>query len=246
MRSHPHLLLGGYPQRVDNPLTSATARFIAAISPLSDEQMAAPSRLPGWSRGHVATHIARNADAMVNICTWAKTGVQTPMYASVAERDSAIEAGAHRSAAEILADVTRSSIRLAKAIESLDEKALTATVRRGAAGAGPAFPASSIPWMRLREVEIHLVDLDLVPTFAQSPLDFLTSLLAEEVPNFDGRISGLVLMCAEGSRFQIGDGKQAIRGAIGDITAWLLGRAKSSEIARLASDQPIPAPPKWL
>jgi maleylpyruvate isomerase len=183
---------------------------------------------------------------MVNVCTWARTGVQTPMYTSVAQRDSEIESGARRGSAEILSDVALSANQLAGAIKSLDEKALNATVRRGAAAAGLAFPASSIPWMRLREVEIHLVDLDLAPTFAQSPLEFLTPLLVEEVPRFDGRISGLLLLCNEGLRFQIGEGEQTIRGSIGDITAWLLGRANRSEIARLVSDKPIPTPPKWL
>ncbi|MEV0474381.1 maleylpyruvate isomerase N-terminal domain-containing protein, partial [Streptomyces prunicolor] len=28
--------------------------------------VAEPSRLPGWSRGHVLAHLARNADALVN------------------------------------------------------------------------------------------------------------------------------------------------------------------------------------
>jgi maleylpyruvate isomerase len=219
---------------------------MAAISPLSDEQMGTASRLPNWTRGHVATHIARNADAMVKVCTWAETSVETPMYGSVAERDAGIELGAYRSAAEIVDDVAKSARRLVDAFESLSQRALTSVVRRGAAARGPAFLASDIPWMRLREVEIHLVDLDLSSTFAESPLDFLTSLLLEEVPIFGERIQGLLLICNEGPRYQIGDGEQVIAGSIGDITAWLLGRANESEVRRLVSLQPIPTLPKWL
>ncbi len=229
-----------------NQLTSATTRFMATIAPLSDEEMSAASRLPNWTRGHIATHIARNADAMVNLCTWAKTGVQLPMYASQEERDRDIELGSGRSAAEIVADVDESASRLTAAIESLDEAARKAMIRRGAAAAGPAFPAIQIPWMRIREVEIHLVDLGLGPTFSDTPIEFLTALLAEEIPNFDSRMAGLTLNCSEGSQFKIGDGHQLINGTIGDITAWLLGRANPNEIARLVSDQPIPTPPKWL
>jgi maleylpyruvate isomerase len=183
---------------------------------------------------------------MVKVCTWAETGIETPMYGSVAERDAGIELGAYRSAAEIVADVAKSAKRLVDAFESLGQRALTSVVRLGAAARGPAFLASDIPWMRLREVEIHLVDLDLSPTFADCPFEFLNSLLLEEIPKFDERIQGLVLICNEGPRYQIGDGARVIEGSIGDITAWLLGRTNESEVRRLVSLQPIPTPPKWL
>ncbi len=194
----------------------------------------------------MATHIARNADGMVNLCTWARTGIETPMYPTQEARNSQIENGARRPAGEIVADVSNSAEQLASAFAALDEAALTVPIRRGANATGPQYPASTIPWMRLREVEIHLVDLDLTATFAQSPVEFLTALLAEETPNFDSRMSGLTLMSNEGSRFRIGDGTQTITGSIGDIAAWLLGRANEGELARLKSDMPIPVPPKWL
>lgn len=227
-------------------LVDATRRFLTAISPLTDEQMSAPSRLPNWRRSHVATHIARNADAMVNLCVWASTGVQSPMYRSQEERDSQIESGARRSANQIVTDVSESAERLAVAIEALSDSALGFFIRRGAAAVGPLSPASDIPWMRQKEVEIHLVDLDLAPTFADTPLEFLTALLAEEVPNFDSRMLGLTLITKEGPVFKIGDGVQCITGSIGDFTAWLLGRSKETEIARLSSDAMLAAPPRWL
>jgi len=71
--------------------------------------MKAPSRLPGWSRAPVATHIARNADAMVNVCTWAKTAIETPMYESKGERDSQIEGEIGCGVEEIVADVAQSA-----------------------------------------------------------------------------------------------------------------------------------------
>ena len=224
----------------------ATKRFLTAISPLTDEQMSAPSRLPNWSRGHVATHIARNADAMVNLCVWASTGVQSPMYRSQEERDSQIESGARRSASQIVTDVSASAERLMVAIEALSDSALGFFIRRGAAAVGPLSPASDIPWMRQKEVEIHLVDLDLAPTFADTSLEFLRALLTEEVPNFDSRMPGLTLITKEGPVFKIGDGLQRITGSIGDITAWLLGRSKETEISRLSSDATVTAPPRWL
>ena len=44
---------------------AAQAALLADIADLSDDVARRPSRLPGWSVGHVLTHIARNADSVV-------------------------------------------------------------------------------------------------------------------------------------------------------------------------------------
>ena len=44
---------------------AAQATLLAAIADLTDEVARGPSRLPGWSVGHVLTHLARNADSVV-------------------------------------------------------------------------------------------------------------------------------------------------------------------------------------
>ena len=62
-------------------LAMATERLLTTATALSDAQMRDPSLLPGWTRGHVLTHIARNADGLVNLMRWARTGTKTPMYA---------------------------------------------------------------------------------------------------------------------------------------------------------------------
>ena len=82
------------------------------VAALDDAAMLGPSRLPGWTRGHVLTHLARNADALVNLLTWARTGTPTPMYPSVESRNAGIEAGAARPAAEQRADLEATARRL--------------------------------------------------------------------------------------------------------------------------------------
>jgi len=84
---------------------AATDRLLATAAALRDARAREPSLLPGWSRGHVLTHIARNADGLANLLRWAGTGRETPMYASAASRSADIEAGAGRPAAELTADV---------------------------------------------------------------------------------------------------------------------------------------------
>ena len=75
-------------------LAMATERLLTTATALSDAQVREPSSLPGWTRGHVLTHIARNADGLGNLLIWARTGTETPMYPSARSRGDDIEAGA--------------------------------------------------------------------------------------------------------------------------------------------------------
>ena len=45
----------------------ATTRYLAAIEDLTDDDVRAPSLLPGWTRAHVISHISRNADALARV-----------------------------------------------------------------------------------------------------------------------------------------------------------------------------------
>jgi maleylpyruvate isomerase len=52
------------------------------IAGLTDDQARAPSLLPGWSVGHVLTHIARNGDSYVRMTpeAWAGHGLKPDGY----------------------------------------------------------------------------------------------------------------------------------------------------------------------
>ena len=71
----------------------------------------APSLLPGWSRGHVITHLARNADGLGRLLDWGATGVPQAQYPSQDARDADIESGAGRPAAALLADAREAAAR---------------------------------------------------------------------------------------------------------------------------------------
>jgi maleylpyruvate isomerase len=111
-------------------LAAADDRVLATATALSDAQAREPSLLPGWSRGHVLTHIARNADGMVNLLRWARTGAQIPMYASAQSRAADIEAGGGRPAADLAAEVRQSAATLAAEAASTPDEAWTAQVAR--------------------------------------------------------------------------------------------------------------------
>ena len=134
----------------------ATDRLLASAAALTDATAREPSALPGWTRGHVLTHVARNADGLGNLLRWARTGTKTPMYASREARAASIEAGAGRPAAELTADVRRTAITFAAEAASLPGEAWAAQVQMLV---GPPMPARRVLDSRLREVEIHHVDL---------------------------------------------------------------------------------------
>src|ERR1041384_868904 len=87
---------GGQVAVVMKAVRTATDLLTEAVADLDEQNGKAPTALPGWTRAHVLSHLARNADALVNLLTWARTGIEHPMYASKADRDADIEEGAQR------------------------------------------------------------------------------------------------------------------------------------------------------
>ena len=79
-------------------LAESTASLVASAGLLTDEQARGPSLLPGWTRGHLLTHVARNAEGGTRLLGWARTGVPSYEYRSVTARAAAIEEGAGRRA----------------------------------------------------------------------------------------------------------------------------------------------------
>ncbi|MEV7393377.1 maleylpyruvate isomerase N-terminal domain-containing protein, partial [Streptomyces sp. NPDC091215] len=48
-------------------INAATGHLLETAARFTDADVRAPSLLPGWSRGHVLTHVARNADGGRNL-----------------------------------------------------------------------------------------------------------------------------------------------------------------------------------
>lgn len=222
------------------------AHLRGLMSRMADDAFAAPSALPGWSRAHLLTHIARNADAMVNLLAWARTGVETPAYASEEARDADIAAGALRPPAEIRADVTRSSDRLARAAREMPEQAWTATVRTRQ---GVELPAVDIPWWRAREMWIHAVDLDVGASIADMPPPMLEELVGDVVRGIGGREGCPPLRLRATDRdatWVLGDGSGAeVGGPVASLAAWVLGRSKGKDLRTQDGRRP-PVLPAWL
>lgn len=222
-------------------LEASTEALQHTLSHLTDEQARGQSLLPGWTRGHVITHVARNADAMLNLVTWARTGEETPMYESREQRDADIEDGAGRPAAALVADVDETHQQLMAALRELPESARTARIRYAMRVATGAV----IPVLRRSEVEIHHVDLDLEYTLAHLPEDFVERLLDQVSAEFSSRddAPALVLVRTDDEhRWTVGSGGQEVSGSAPSLLGYLLGRTDG---VGLHTDGTLPTMGAW-
>ncbi|WP_067648343.1 maleylpyruvate isomerase family mycothiol-dependent enzyme [Nocardia harenae] len=210
-------------------VAAATERFLASARGLTDPDLAAPSLLPGWTRGHLLTHVARNADSLVNLLTWARTGIETPQYPNPSARDADIAAGAARPIAEQYPDNETAAARWAEAAAGVPSAAWATLVRNRQ---GREFAATAIGWMRLQEVEIHHVDLAAGYTAADWPADFVARLLPEVVAahgmNAGDRPAFEVKADDTGFGATIGAGAPGtvVTGPAHALLAWLIGRGR--------------------
>ncbi len=217
------------------------ARFEQAVAGLTD--LGGPSRLPEWTRGHVVTHVARNAEGLVRLLTWARTGIETPMYPSMQARAAGIEAGAGRALAEQLDDVRSSGTAFAAAAKQLSAQHWEATVRTRHG----AFPATRVPWMRVREVWLHLVDLDAGAEVDVLPADIATALVRDVADWMHTRVSDRIELHVPGGEPVIfGPGTSApvpVSGPVQELAGWLTGRCTGD---RLIAPDGLPELPRWL
>lgn len=230
---------------------AATGRLLASAAALSDEQMREPSLLPGWSRGHVLTHVARSGDGLVNLLTWAETGVETPQYASAEARAADIEAGATRSADGLIADVAGSASAFAARARSLPDEAWLTEVR---AIRGPAIPAWFVLNRRLFEIEVHHVDLDCAYGPSNWPdwfvSDELYRVTAEYTQN-PACPAALLNDSSSGRQYFLGAfpdagdaSAAAVTGSGYALLAWLIGRDSDAELS-VDPQGPLPKIPSY-
>ncbi|MCW2941207.1 MAG: hypothetical protein JWN00_4192 [Actinomycetia bacterium] len=217
-------------------LDAATERMLATVAKLTDEDLRQPSALPGWTRGHVVAHIARNADSCWNLLEWARTGVEVPQYPNDEVREAGVEASAGRPAAELLAENEIAAARFAAQMHTMPEAAWQATVR---ARAGWAHPASYTIPRRWREVEVHHADL----AAGFSDKDWSEAYIRWELTDTLAALrshGGLTVTRVRAIDADIdvrldGPGPEA-RGSARELLSWLTGRTEAPS---------WPAPPRW-
>jgi maleylpyruvate isomerase len=228
-------------------MDAGTTYFDAHVRGLGDDSFGAPAGLPRWTRAHVVAHVARNADALGNLLTWARTGVETPMYDSPGQRDADIEEGATQSPDVLRFDLVDAEQRFAAAVTSLPDDAWWAEVRTRA---GRVIRAAEVPWMRCREVWVHAVDLGSGASFGDLPPALVDAFLTELSADFTARPDpgAIELVAAEGGHWSIGPhgaDEVTVQGPAHALLAWLLGREAGGGLTSSARAG-LPAIPAWI
>lgn len=202
--------------------TQALLRSTVAIE---DADWRAPSLLPGWSRAHVATHICRNADAVRGVIAAARQGDPAPLYPSSAAKFNDIERGAVRSGLELQVDLDTSAGELANLCDRVQDWMVPVRLLGG------EFPLSVYTLVRLHELSMHHLDLDvgftwedidLVP--ARWMLQWMLLLLRD-----DPTLPAIDLVSDSGVTASLGSmsslrARHTVTGPDAALWAWLTGR----------------------
>jgi maleylpyruvate isomerase len=207
----------------------AHVRLADTLSRLTDAQACSPSLLPGWTVGHVLTHLARNADSHVRMFEAAGRGQVADQYpGGQSQRASEIEAGAGRRAADLAEDVRETSRRLEAAWDAASDDTWKTAIGRLMQG---PLPVSDLPFGRWREVEVHHADLGLGYSWADWPDSFADAELARAIAGLPERLPdgvGLTLVATDaGQRWVVGQDAPSPSVVTADrrrLLAWLLGR----------------------
>ncbi|MEV7415059.1 maleylpyruvate isomerase family mycothiol-dependent enzyme [Streptomyces sp. NPDC089919] len=210
----------------------ATDRLLTAVAKLDNAALAEESHLPGWTRGHILAHLARNADALVNVFEG------RPMYASGETRDADIERDAGRTLEEHLTDLRDSGARFLATTEPEQDWQRTVELRNGVTDT-----ASRVPFRRLVEVELHHVDLNIGYELADLPDEFAEREIAFLADRWSGHPDVppvTVRYYAGGPSWTTGgtEGTPVVlSGAQDDVLGWLSGRGlKGAHLAIEAGD----------
>ena len=153
---------------IERDVTSCVAShttLIEHLRSLDPVDSATPSRLPGWSVGHVLTHIARNADGHLSMLDG------LPQYPhGVDGRNADIETGATRTWTALIDDVASTNA----AVEARWAELVTAEHWSGSSQLlFGTRPTALLPALRQREVEVHHADLGLGYEFTDMPSDYI-------------------------------------------------------------------------
>lgn len=225
-------------------LDRATDGLVAGVQGLTDSEAREASLLPGWSRGHVLTHLARNAEGGTRLLVWARTEHPSYEYRSVAARAQAIEDGARRPAKELREDVQRTAEALREAATAMPPDAWRHKVTWTT---GQETKAEHVPESRLAEVLLHHVDLNRGYSPSDWPAGWTAWMLDRAVQGLNDE-RNLAPLTADlhatdtGREFHL-DGPPAAATHIGGkeagILAWLMGRTTGTGLIR---DGPGPLP----
>ncbi len=207
-------------------LARSVARFLDTAQALTDDDLRRGSALPGWTRGHVLTHVAQAADSRAGLLRAARAGRVGVQYPSEQARAEAIEAGALRPAALIRADLHRAVQECLTAIREHPAELWDAPAMWLGAG---RRPVRGVVTSLRRELEYHHVDLAAGYTPADWPGDFVATELSRVTALMNSRADAPPMTLTSSASVNIDTTVPVgLTGPPAAILAWLSGRGDGS------------------
>lgn len=233
----------------DNPVVALAAvldelheseqRLLRTVDSLAPDQWAEPSVLPGWSRAHVAAHLALNAEGLAGAVDGLVRELAVPVYASAEQRDVDIEELAQADPSELRDRLFAGGQGLRDTLESLDPEQWQGVVPR--VPGGPDWPVVTVPGLRRREVEIHHADLAAGYQPTDWPADFQAQLLDEATRDHadSGDSPAFAVHAVDLDRtWTAGADQPVVTGSAADLGWWLVGRGSGEGLSCDTGDLP--------
>lgn len=206
---------------------AATQRLLGDTIAISEADWLGSTALPGWTRAHVATHLARNADVMRR---YLLRLAQRPTWESDDDLHD-LEAGARRTPLEIQIDIDTSSGLLNDAFNLMTPVGWQTPLH----GIQEGYLAEDLVMMRLNEVVIHHVDLDCGFVLSDIPGEVTDWLLTWNLHRRQDLARGkrVRLVTTEGRTVEIGTGPIAaeVTGTSANLLGWLTGRLPRTAVS---------------
>ncbi|MEV0963198.1 maleylpyruvate isomerase family mycothiol-dependent enzyme [Streptomyces sp. NPDC049910] len=227
-------------ERLDE-IAAVHARLRADAAALDDAAAREATRLPGWSRGHVLTHLGDLARAFARQARYALEGRTVEVYdGGRPGRDAGIERGAGRSAAELRESLEDGLTRLEKAWAELgpDDWSLRCAYRDA------DVLATQLCWWR--EAHIHYADLGT----GYRPEEWGDALGAHLVeyllPRLPAARTTVLLSADTARRWEYGAGTPTtVHGTQNTLAAWLAGRSAAELPKGYGSTDSLPDLGPW-
>jgi maleylpyruvate isomerase len=206
---------------------AATQRLLGDTIAISDSDWLGPTALPGWTRAHVATHLARNADVLRHYLMRLASRPEL-------ERDDLVqdlEAGSRRSPLEIQIDLDTSSALLNDSFDQVTAEGWASPLN----GRLDGLTAADLPMLRLNEVVLHHVDLDCGFVFGDIDPRVAEWLLAWNLYRRTDLVTGpgISLMTGSGRVLRVGSrpGSSEMTGSDANLLGWLTGRLPRTAVS---------------
>jgi maleylpyruvate isomerase len=228
-------------------------RLLADARSIGNDETKAPSALPEWTRGHVLTHLARNADAQVRLLKGALRNERVEQYhGGLAGRAEEIERGADRPATALIDDVERSAARLAATWQQMTAEAWDHSAAGTIAG---ERPASATVWARWGELAFHHVDLAVGFTPWEWSPAFVGRVLRRVLPRVPERLvaeRGISVVVVDDPTLNWSSSRAVdlkVSGPSYALVAWITGRTGpwlgAIETTQSGATEELPAVKPW-